>query len=308
MFDSIDFFDGDGGGDNSKVTAVAGKIALWILHISKITFLIYSGYHGVSATLNYTGGGEVARMAGIVGITTLEITLFGLYMAWHTHQITGAAQSVAAGITYALGFTLACLGIVADSRIHAGFELGQWLQVYMATFLPLSPAAMALGALFTHELAPSQRAKRAEATAKSELQQIKFEAQIAQQKAAVEMAKMKANMQLNAQMSAMKQIGAWYGSEEAQKAITGTALQNAPAMLRAVGFDVTDQPATMTSANANKNTSSPPTRPTPSATTPQTLVNEAESVEDDEVTPTPPTHTNGVTKRVVVEDNTRPKA
>ncbi|HSH03164.1 MAG TPA: hypothetical protein VLL52_11645, partial [Anaerolineae bacterium] len=92
-----------------------------------------------------------------------------------------------------------------------------------------------------------------------------------------------------------------------QKAITGTALQNAPAMLRAVGFDVTDQPATMTSANADKNTSSPPTRPTPSAT-PQTLVNEAESGEDDEVAPTPPTHTNGVTKRVVVEDNTRPKA
>jgi hypothetical protein len=49
-------------------------------------------------------------------------------------------------------------------------------------------------------------------------------------------------MQLNAKASAARQIAAWYNSDKAQSAITGTALQNAPALLRAIGVDVSDGP------------------------------------------------------------------
>jgi hypothetical protein len=47
-------------------------------------------------------------------------------------------------------------------------------------------------------------------------------------------------MQLNAQASAARQIAQWYSSDEAQQAITATARQNPPALLRAIGVNVED--------------------------------------------------------------------
>jgi hypothetical protein len=47
-------------------------------------------------------------------------------------------------------------------------------------------------------------------------------------------------MQLNAKASAARQVAAWYSSDRAQQALTDTALQNAPALLRAIGVDVSD--------------------------------------------------------------------
>ncbi|HSH04357.1 MAG TPA: hypothetical protein VLL52_17740 [Anaerolineae bacterium] len=217
---------------------VAAKMAGAGLHLAKVSFLVYSGYHGVSASLSYAGSSELSQLAQVVGIVTLELTLLSLYVSWHTGRITGPAQSVAAGITYAIGFALACLGIIADSQLHAGMALSGWLEGYLRWGLPLAPAVMALGALFTHELNPNQLRKRREATAQLAHEQDKFDAYMASEKAKMDIQKSIANMQLNAQLSAANQIAAWYGSEEAQQAITSHALGNAPAMLKAIGITV----------------------------------------------------------------------
>ncbi len=176
--------------------------------------------------------------AGIVGIITIELVLLSLYLAWHNGRITGAAQSIAAGATAAVGFILACLGIVADSQLQAGYELSGWLAVYLSWGLPIAPAVMALGALLTHELDPGQLRARREANERVDLEEARFTAHVAGLRADLETARIVANMQLNAKAAAAKQVAAWYGTDQAQRAITATALQNAPNLLRSIGVDV----------------------------------------------------------------------
>lgn len=221
---------------------VMGHIGEWGLHLAKVSFLIYSGYHGISATAAYRGQSELAAVAGIVGIVVVEIVLLSLYLAWHNQRITGAAQSIAAAVTYGIGFGLACLGIVADSQIHAGLPLSSWLSAYIRWGLPVAPAIMALGALLAHELAPAQLRARRQSADKLEQADQEFRAYMAGLRAEMDAAKIIRNMQLNAKTSAAKQIAAWYSSDQAQQAITGTAMQNAPAIFRAIGVDVAQIP------------------------------------------------------------------
>ncbi|HSH01327.1 MAG TPA: hypothetical protein VLL52_02335 [Anaerolineae bacterium] len=289
MFQQQDYFADLPQQDVGQVAAVMGKIAAGGLHAAKVTFLVYSGYHGISATLSYAGGSELARLAQIVGIVTLELTLLSLYISWHTQRITGAAQSVAAGITYAIGFTLACLGIIADSQLHAGIPLSGWLTAYLRWGLPLAPALMALGALFTHELNPHQLRARREASAKLQHEQDKFEAYMATQRAQMDIQKSIANMQLNAQLSAANQIATWYGSDEAQQAITSHALSNAPSLLRSIGIDTKHNALASASPNHQQN----PTTPPPFKTHPASKLNQT-PITPIIMTPTPPTSmTNG---------------
>jgi hypothetical protein len=241
MFDR-DYFSEDATAEPSRAGRVVGNVGAWGLHLAKVAFLVYSGYHGISASWNYAGNSDLARLAQMFGIIVLEITLLSLYLAWHNQRITGAAQSIAAGVTYATGFVLAGLGVVADSQLHAGATMAPWLVTYLTWGLPLAPAIMALGALLTHELAPEQLRGRKEAEERGRFAEDRFSAHIAGLRAELEAYKSIANMQLNAKASAARQIAAWYNSDKAQSAITGTALQNAPALLRAIGVDVSDGP------------------------------------------------------------------
>lgn len=256
----------------SRAGSAIGYAGLWLLHIAKVAFLIYSGYHGINATASYRGSGELATFAGIVGIVVVEIVLLAIYLAWHNQRITGTAQSLAAAATYVIGFTLACLGIVADSQINAGhatqaaalaamqaaiadgmdaataaatfpaatavLTLSPFLSAYIRWLLPIAPAVMALGAMLTHELDPHQLNARKQASDELEFAKDQFNAYMAARKAEMHSAKMLANMQLNAKASAAQQIAAWYNSEEAQRAIAARAMQDAPALLRAIGVDV----------------------------------------------------------------------
>lgn len=217
---------------------VVGGVGMWGLHLAALTFAIYSGYHGISATARYHADSGLGMAAGIVGIVTIELVLLSLYLAWHNGRITGAAQSIAAGATAAVGFILACLGIVADSQLQAGYELSGWLAVYLSWGLPIAPAVMALGALLTHELDPGQLRARREANERVDLEEARFTAHVAGLRADLETARIVANMQLNAKAAAAKQVAAWYGTDQAQRAITATALQNAPNLLRSIGVDV----------------------------------------------------------------------
>jgi len=228
-----------------KSGRVVGGVGMWGLHLAAVAFALYSGYHGISATAQYRADSGLGMAAGIVGIIVIELVLLSLYLAWHNGRITGAAQSIAAGVTASVGFILACLGIVADSQLQAGYELSGWLSAYLSWGLPIAPAFMALGALLTHELAPAQLRARRESNERDEVEELRFTAHIAAMRAELEAARTVANMQLNARTSAARQIGAWYGSDAAQKAITATALQNAPGLLRSIGVDVdaVDNPA-----------------------------------------------------------------
>jgi hypothetical protein len=241
MFDQ-DYFKQEATAGPGRVGQVVGGIGAWGLHIAKAAFLGYSGYHGISASINYAGNSDLARVAQISGIVVLEITLFSLYLAWHNQRITGAAQSIAAGLTYTAGFILACLGIAADSQLHAAVTMSPWLVGYLKWGLPIAPAVMALGALLTHELAPEQLRGRKQAAEKLKFSEEQFTAYMAGERAQMEAAKTILNMQLNAKASTARQIAQWYSSDEAQQAITATAMQNAPALLRSIGVNIEDVP------------------------------------------------------------------
>jgi hypothetical protein len=101
---------------------------------------------------------------------------------------------------------------------------------------------MALGSLLVHELAPEQLRGRTQATERDKFTNEQFTAYMAGQRAEMEAAKTIRNMQLNAQASAARQIAQWYASDHAQQAITATAMQNAPALLRAIGVNIDDVP------------------------------------------------------------------
>lgn len=237
MFEK-DYFQQEKKAGTGRGGRVVGGVGMWGLHLAAVTFALYSGYHGISATVNYRAAGGLGQAAGVVGIVTVELVLLSLYLSWHNGRITGAAQSIAAGVTGAVGFLLACLGIVADSQLQAGYELSGWLAVYLSWGLPIAPAVMALGALLTHELDPGQLRARREAVELVELEEARFTAHVAGIRAELEAARTVANMQLNARAAAAKQVAAWYGSDQAQRAITATALKSAPSLLRSIGVDV----------------------------------------------------------------------
>lgn len=49
-----------------KTGGIVGGVGAWILHLVVFAFAIYSGYHGISATSRYHGGG-LGMAAGVVG-------------------------------------------------------------------------------------------------------------------------------------------------------------------------------------------------------------------------------------------------
>lgn len=224
--------------ERSQLAEVMAKIAGGGLHLAAITFLLYSGYHGVSASLGFAGTSNLAKIGQIVGIVTNELVLLSLYISIMNEGITGAYQTVAAAVTMAIGFAFSSLGIVADSQLHAGGVLSIWLAVYLQWLLPLSPVVTALGAFFVHMMAPDKIQARREANQQQELEQVKFDAYIAEQKAEMNIAKIAANLQLNARLTAARQVEEWYSGEEAQQAITQHALTNAPALLASIGMTV----------------------------------------------------------------------
>lgn len=242
MFDHKDYFSDDGGAEPGAAAQFVGRAGAWGLHLAKVAFLIYSGYHGIHATAVYRGDTQLAAAAGIVGIVVIEVVLLSIYLAWHNGQIVGSVQMITAASTYAIGFVLACLGIVADSQLQAGIALESWLHAYLFWGLPVAPAIMALGAILTHELAPSQLRAREQAKENLEVARQRFAAHIASQKAELGAVKEIANANLNAKTNAAKQIAAYYQSEPVQQAIMRSALGSVPALLRAIGVDASSIP------------------------------------------------------------------
>lgn len=237
MFDN-DIFNDTTQEEPSAAGLAVGRLGVWLLHLTKLAFLAYSGAHGISAALQYAGSSDWQKLAQIVGIIVIEATLLGIYLAAMNSKLEGGGQTVAAAFTYGLGFIMAALGIAADSQLNAGLALSGWLEGYLRWGLPLAPGLMALGSLAIHTLEPAKMRDRAQARAKMEMEEERFRAKMANEKARLEEAKSIRSIQMASRKALLQQLYHVYSGEDVQKAIAATASQNAPAMLRAAGIDV----------------------------------------------------------------------
>jgi hypothetical protein len=165
-----------------------------------------------------------------------------IWIAWHNHKITGTKQSFAAVFTWLFCIGLEAMAVLADSQLHIYTlnkqALPEYLQSYMMWGLPLSPIISLLGAVAISESDPAQFRARKQAAEWDEVTEAEFDAHITAQRVRMESEKMLANMQLNAQQSAAKQIVAWAQGPEAQEALTQAARKNAPALFRSIGVNL----------------------------------------------------------------------
>ena len=231
-----DFFSNEEDSTSGSSRAVGG-VGTWLLHLVVFAFAIYSGYHGISATMRYHGGG-LGTIAGVVGILVIEVVLIGIYLAYFNRRITGDGQKIAAAATLAIGFTLSCLGIVGDSQMQAGMSMSGWLSAYLMWGLPIAPALMALGAAVVMAAEPGHLRKMKEAAKDDEFAGKKHAKRMAAKEADLMVAQQLANMQLNGKMDAARYALDAYRTPEVQAFIQRSALANMPEMMRAIGVNL----------------------------------------------------------------------
>lgn len=220
----------------SGSSGVVGGIGIWLLHIVVFTFAIYSGAHGINAALQYAGSSDFAKIAQIVGIVTIEIVLIGIYLSFLNGRITGPAQSIVSGITFAIGFVLALLGIVADSQINSGRELTREIELYLRWGLPIAPGIMSLGASLIHALSPHNLQFRKQDQQNRELEDINFSARLAIERARAEEEISKKGLQVLSRKAVFRELEGIYQSAEFREAIKRTALDRAPELFSEAGI------------------------------------------------------------------------
>lgn len=242
MFDMKDFFKQDPSHKPSRQSEFMGQIGKYGLHAVKFMALMYTSYHGISASLQYSGGSVFGAGAQIIGVLVTSTTAMSIWIAWHNHKITGTKQSFAAVFTWLFCIGLEAMAVLADSQLHlfalTKETLPDYLLTYMMWVLPLSPIVSLLGAVSISESDPAQFRARKQAAEWDEVIEAEFDAHITAQRVRMESEKMLANMQLNAQQSAAKQIVAWAQGPEAQEALTQAARKNAPALFRSIGVNL----------------------------------------------------------------------
>jgi len=222
--------------------AFVGGAGHWLLHLVEILFLVYSAYHGINATTTYRAAAGLGNLAGILGIVAIEVTLLAIYLAWVNHKLSGVPQQIAAGVTYAIGFIFACLGIIGDSQLQAGIPPAPWLSVYLMIVLPAAPAIMALGGFLIVMIGPESMRRRNEAEDEQDILEnehdIRMKLRFAQAQAD---AQLKA-LELDTKLALAAQMKQYAASPDAQRAIVATAERDGPALLRAIGIFVEEPP------------------------------------------------------------------
>ncbi len=236
MSDVKRFFGDDQSEERSGSALAVGNIGLWILHIVMFTFAIYSGAHGINASLGYAGSSSFAKGAQIIGIVTIEAVLIGIYLSYLNGRITGASQSIVAGITFLLGFTLALTGIVADSQVNSGMDISREIRFYLTWILPIAPGFMSLGALLIHALAPHTLQYRKKDQQRRELEELSFTANLAIERARAEEEISKKGLQLLSRKAVFRELESIYQSAEFREAIKRTAIDKAPELFSEAGI------------------------------------------------------------------------
>lgn len=239
--------------DQNGASRVVGAAGMWLLHVAKAAFILYSAAHGIHAALRYTADGAFGRIAQLVGVVVIELTLAALYLAWHNGRITGDSQRIAAGAVYVVAFAMACANIVADSQLNAGLLLQDWLAVYLRWWLPAAPAIAAAGALVVHSLAPEQVRLRRHAQQRDALTNEHFLAQLDIERAKLEELKTLHAMRLASRQAVLRNLSDFWKGEDAQRAIRDTALANMPQLLRDAGVLVEPDTPRPTQAQPSHN-------------------------------------------------------
>jgi hypothetical protein len=235
MFNGSGFF-GSNQEERSGSSRVVGGIGLWLLHIVMFTFAIYSGAHGVNASLQYAGSSDLARIAQIIGIVSIELVLIGIYLSFLNGKITGAAQSIAAGATFLLGFVLALMGIVADSQVNSGAPLSPVIEFYLRWGLPIAPGVMSFGALLIHALSPDTMQFRKRDQQKRDLEDLSFAATLEIERARFQEEISKRGLQLLSRKAVLQELESIYQSAEFRDAIKRTAVDRAPELFSEAGI------------------------------------------------------------------------
>ena len=216
-------------------------IGLWgitLLHVMKVAFVIYSGAHNIQAALIATGDNTFALVAQIIGVLILEATISALYMAGMAGKITGRLQSVIAAFFWILGMTMASAGIVADSRLHAGYELGPVLTWYLTTGLFLAPVIMVTGAVLVVFTDPVLSQKIANSRDRAGIEREKVRTAVLIEKAAHKSQLIVHNIRLGAQKQMAIEAKKYYQSEEVQGVLRETAMVALQDVMRQAGIHV----------------------------------------------------------------------
>ena len=224
--------------DGGLTHAAIGLWGITLLHVMKVAFVIYSGAHNIQAAMIATGSNTFALVAQIIGVLVLEVTISALYMAGMAGKITGRLQSVIAAFFWILGMTMASAGIVADSRLHAGYELGPVLTWYLTTGLFLAPVIMVTGAVLVVFTDPVLSQKIANSRDRADIQRDKFRTAVLVEKAAHKSQLIVHNIRLGAQKQMAIEAKKYYQSEEVQGVLRETAMAALQDVMRQSGIHV----------------------------------------------------------------------
>lgn len=221
-----------------------GNAALWILHLCKVLFLLFSAAHGISAALNYAGNSDWQKMLQVAGVITIELTLLSIYIGFITNSIRGSKQRLVAGAAYFITFGLAVMGVIVDSQMNAGGELSASLAAYLTWGLPIAPAIVALASGFIHFLAPDVERQKKEMDTNDLQADADFKALINQKRMALTARRLQHHLEFEAQKDLLKEMFIGYQDEGVRRAIRARAAQRLPALLEDLGIYL-DEPRPM---------------------------------------------------------------
>ena len=132
--------------EESQTYPTIGRWGLILLHMIKGAFVVYSGAHNIQASLLATGDNIFAvscpdcRHPGPGSYH--QCPLYGRN-GWPDYRPSPVSNR--STFFWLIGIAMASAGIIADSRLHAGFELGELLSWYISTGLFLAPVVMVIG-------------------------------------------------------------------------------------------------------------------------------------------------------------------
>lgn len=212
-----------------------------LLHILKGAFVVYSGAHNIQAALLATSGSLWAVSAQIIGVLVLEATISGLYMAGIGGRITGKLQTVIASFFWVVGITLASMGIVADSRLHAGQQLGEVLTWHLNTGLYLAPVIMIIGTALVVFTDPVLSQHIANSRDRAVIQRQKVRSAVIAEKANHESRKIVHNIRLGAQKQMAVFARQYYKTDEVQAVLKETAIKQLQDVMRQAGIPIAAQ-------------------------------------------------------------------
>ena len=243
--------------DGGLAQAAIGLWGITLLHVMKVAFVIYSGAHNIQAAIIATGDNTFALVAQIIGVLILEVTISALYMAGMAGKITGRLQSVIAAFFWIVGMTMASAGIVADSRLHAGYPLGPVLTWYLTTGLFLAPVIMVTGAVLVVFTDPVLSQKIANSRDRAVIQREKVRTAVLVEQAAHKSQLIVHNIRLGAQKQMAIEAKKYYQSEEVQGVLRETAMAALQDVMRQSGIHVPGAKRTLAGGGGKDSSSNP---------------------------------------------------